>query len=152
MAITIVTSYFYLPFNEALFFGLIVLLSSTTIVMKILQTRKEVDTLQSRTLLGIHIFYDVTIIPMILITPILVGSNGPDLTGLPVQIGKGAGLLRVIIICANWIVPAFLFRAAHLKNCELFLITSAGTCIGIGWPAAKQGFPLRWGRLSRALS
>ncbi len=145
VAITIVTSYFDLPFNEALFFGFIVSLSSTTIVMKILQERREVDTLQGRTLLGILIFQDLAIIPMILITPLLVGSHGPDLAGLPLQVGKVAGLLLVIIICAKWIIPAFLFRVARQKNRELFLITIAGTCIGIGWLASEAGLSVTLG-------
>ena len=145
VAIAIVTSYFDFPFNEALFFGFIVSLSSTAIVMKILQERREVDTLQGRTLLGILIFQDLAIIPMILITPLLVGSHGPDLTGLPLQVGKVAGLLLVIIICAKWIIPAFLFRVARQKNRELFLITIAGTCIGIGWLASEAGLSVTLG-------
>ncbi|MFA4849684.1 MAG: cation:proton antiporter, partial [Methanoregula sp.] len=64
VAITLVTTYFKMPFNEALVFGFIVSLSSTAIVMKILQERGEVDTIQGRTLLGILIFQDLAIIPM----------------------------------------------------------------------------------------
>ena len=51
VAITLITTYFKMPFNEALVFGFIVSLSSTAIVMKILQERGEVDTLQGRTCL-----------------------------------------------------------------------------------------------------
>ncbi len=145
VAITFVTSYFKLPFNEALFFGFIVSLSSTAIVMKILQERREVDTLQGRTLLGILIFQDLAIIPMILITPLLVGSHGPDMTGLPLQIGKVAGLLLVIIVFAKWIIPALLFRVARQKNRELFFITIAGTCMGIGWLTSEAGLSVTLG-------
>ncbi|MFA4823578.1 MAG: cation:proton antiporter [Methanoregula sp.] len=145
VAITLVTSYFKLPFNEALVFGFIVSLSSTAIVMKILQERGEVDTLQGRTLLGILIFQDLAIIPMILITPLLVGSSGPDLDRLPYQIGKVAGLLLVIIILAKWIIPAFLYRVARQKNRELFFITIAGTCLVIGWLTNEAGLSVTLG-------
>ena len=58
------------PFTGAVVFGFIISLSSTAIVMKILQERREVDTLQGRTLFGILLFQDLAIIPMILITPL----------------------------------------------------------------------------------
>ena len=66
-----------MPFNEALIFGFIVSLSSTAIVMKILQEKGEVDTIQGRTLLGILIFQDLAIIPMMLVLPILAGNGDP---------------------------------------------------------------------------
>jgi len=145
VAITLITSYLKLPFNEALVFGFIVSLSSTAIVMKILQERREVDTLQGRTLLGILIFQDLAIIPMILITPLLVSSSGPDLGHLPAQVAKVAGLLIVIIILAKWVIPAFLYRVAGRKNRELFLITIAGTCLGIGWLTSEAGLSVTLG-------
>ena len=80
VAITFVTYVFRVPFNEALVFGFIVSLSSTAIVMKILQERGEVDTLQGRTLFGILIFQDLAIIPMILITPCSWAAAAPTST------------------------------------------------------------------------
>lgn len=145
VAITLITSSLKLPFNEALVFGFIVSLSSTAIVMKILQERREVDTIQGRTLLGILIFQDLAIIPMILITPMLVGSSGPDLDRLPLQVAKVAGLLVIIIILAKWVIPAFLYRVAKQKNRELFLITIAGTCVGIGWLTNEAGLSMTLG-------
>ena len=145
VAITLITTYFKMPFNEALVFGFIVSLSSTAIVMKILQERGEVDTLQGRTLLGILIFQDLAIIPMILITPLLVGSGGPDLEHLPFQIGKVTGLLIVIIIMAKWIIPAFLFRVVRLRSRELFFITIAGICVLIAWLTSEAGLSFTLG-------
>ena len=76
VAITLVSLAFQMPFNEALIFGFIVSLSSTAIVMKILQEKGEVDTIQGRTLLGILIFQDLAIIPMMLVLPILARKPG----------------------------------------------------------------------------
>jgi len=145
VAITLITTYFKMPFNEALVFGFIVSLSSTAIVMKILQERGEVDTIQGRTLLGILIFQDLAIIPMILITPLLFGSGGPDLEHLPLQMGKVAGLLIIIIIMAKWVIPAFLFRVVRLRNRELFFITIAGICILIAWLTSEAGLSVTLG-------
>jgi CPA2 family monovalent cation:H+ antiporter-2 len=101
VAITFVAYAIGVPFTAALVFGFIISLSSTAIVMKILQEHREVDTLQGRTLLGILIFQDLAIIPMILITPIFMGSSGPDLNALPLGIAKVVSILLVVIVLAR---------------------------------------------------
>jgi CPA2 family monovalent cation:H+ antiporter-2 len=145
VAITLISAYSGMSFNEALIFGFIISLSSTAIVMKILQEKGEVDTLQGRTLLGILIFQDLAFIPMVLISPLLVGSGGPDLNALPLQVGKVALILLVIIVMARWVIPAFLFRVAREKNRELFLITLAATCILIAWLTSEAGLSFTLG-------
>jgi CPA2 family monovalent cation:H+ antiporter-2 len=145
VAITFITHFFQMQFNEALIFGFIVSLSSTAIVMKILQEKGEVDTLQGRTLLGILIFQDLAIIPMMLILPLLAGNRDIDLSALPLQAGKVALIILVIVIMARWIIPAFLFRVAREKSRELFLFTIAGICIVIAWLTSEAGLSFTLG-------
>ena len=145
VAITLITHFFQMQFNEALIFGFIVSLSSTAIVMKILQEKGEVDTLQGRTLLGILIFQDLAIIPMMLILPLLAGNRDIDLSALPLQAGKVALIILVIVIMARWIIPAFLFRVAREKSRELFLFTIAGICIVIAWLTSEAGLSFTLG-------
>ena len=145
VAITLISRILLMPFNEALIFGFIVSLSSTAIVMKILQEKGEVDTLQGRTLLGILIFQDLAIIPMMLVLPLLAGSGSIDLSTLPLQVGKVAFIILVIVVMARWIIPAFLFRVAREKSRELFLITIAGTCIVIAWLTNEAGLSFTLG-------
>ena len=94
---------------------------------------------------GILIFQDLAIIPMILIAPLLVGSRGPDLNALPLQVAKVALIILVIIIMARWVIPAFLFRVAREKNRELFLLTLPGICIIIAWLTTEAGLSFTLG-------
>ena len=59
--------------NESLFIGCLAAVSSTAIVMKLLQERDETRTPHGGTALAILIFQDIAIVPMMLITPILAG-------------------------------------------------------------------------------
>src|SRR5512137_518668 len=59
------------PFREALFDGFLISLSSTAVVLKILADRGETDAPQGRISLGILIFQDLAIVPMIALIPIL---------------------------------------------------------------------------------
>jgi hypothetical protein len=63
--------YFGRPLGESIFMGFLLSLSSTAIVLKLLQERGEVDTPHGRTGLGILIFQDIAIVPMMLFVPLL---------------------------------------------------------------------------------
>jgi CPA2 family monovalent cation:H+ antiporter-2 len=145
VSVTFVAWALHVPFRGAVFFGFIISLSSTAIVMKILQERREVDTLQGRTLLGILLFQDLAIIPMILITPIFMGSGGPDLNALPLGIAKVAGILIVVIVLARWVIPGLLYRVTLQKSRELFFITIAGICIIVAWLTNQAGLSFTLG-------
>jgi len=126
-------------FTEAVFFGFLVSLSSTAIVMKVLQERGDVDTVPGRTLLGILIFQDLAIIPMILLTPLLMGSGGPSDTSIPLQIVKVVGIIVILIVSARWIVPWFLYHMAKQKSRELFVFTVAAICFAVAWLTNAAG-------------
>src|SRR5262245_16433536 len=64
------------PFSRALFFGYLVALSSTAIVLKLLFDRHEMDSPHGRALIGILIFQDLAVVPMLLSMPFLA-SGGP---------------------------------------------------------------------------
>src|SRR5208337_607157 len=146
VAITLVSLAFQMPFNEALIFGFIVSLSSTAIVMKILQEKGEVDTIQGRTLLGVLIFQDLAIIPMMLVLPILAGNQDTlDLFTLPFQITKIALIILVIIVLGYWVIPRLLFKVAKERSRELFLFTIAGICVIIAWLTSEAGLSFTLG-------
>ena len=145
IAITFVAYAIHIPFTGALVFGFIISLSSTAIVMKILQERREVDTVQGRTLLGILIFQDLAIIPMIVITPLFMGSGGLDLNALPLGVAKVAGILLVMIVLAHWVIPGLLYSVARQRSRELFFITIAGICIIVAWLTNLAGLSFTLG-------
>jgi CPA2 family monovalent cation:H+ antiporter-2 len=64
-----------LPWNGAIFIGFITALSSTAIVLKLLQERSELSSNYGRTVLGILIFQDLIVVPMLLFTPFLAGET-----------------------------------------------------------------------------
>ena len=139
VAVTAVTYALSVPFTSALVFGFIISLSSTAIVMKILQERREMDTTQGRTLFGILLFQDLAIIPMILILPVFMGSSGPDLGALPLEIIKVVVILALIVILGRFVVPRLLYRVASQRNRELFFITIAGICVIVAWLTNQAG-------------
>ncbi|MDD1719597.1 MAG: cation:proton antiporter, partial [Methanoregulaceae archaeon] len=145
-AIAAITYLLGFSFNEAVFLGFLVSLSSTAIVMKVLQERGEVESLPGRTMLGILIFQDLAIIPMILITPLLIGESAlTSYESLPVHIAKVAGIIVILVVAARWVVPEFMYRVALQKNRELSLFTIAGICFITAWLTNSAGLSITLG-------
>ena len=63
-----------MPAGEALLLGFLVSLSSTAIVLRIIQKKEQFDSIYGRTTLGILIFQDIAVVPMMLIVPLLPGA------------------------------------------------------------------------------
>jgi len=137
--------------TEAIFFGFLVSLSSTAIVMKILQDRGEVETVSGRTLLGILIFQDLAVIPMLLLTPLLMGSGGISYGSLPLEIVKVIAILVILIVSAHWVVPWVMYHVAQQKNRELFVFTLAGICFTVAWLTNAAGLSYSLGAFMAGL-
>ena len=134
-----------LPFNEAIFIGFLVALSSTAIVLKTLQERAEIDSPHGQTALGILIFQDVIIVPMILITPILAEGAGNSSVWLLILLLKAIAVIIAVLIAAKWIVPQLMFQIAKTRSQELFLLTVVVICFSVAWLTSKIGLSLALG-------
>jgi CPA2 family monovalent cation:H+ antiporter-2 len=132
--------------SEAIFYGFLISLSSTAIVLRLIQERAEVDTPHGRTGLGILLFQDVIIVPMILITPMLAGSRtgGID-SDIFVFAAKGVAIVILILVAAKWLMPWLLRQVARTRSKELFLLSVVTICLAIAWLTSKAGLSLALG-------
>ncbi len=132
-------------FGEAVFIGFLVALSSTAIVLKLIQERAEVDSPHGRTTLGILIFQDIIIVPMLLVTPLLAGATGNLGESVLILIVKGIGIILLVMVSAKWIVPQALYQIARTRNQEIFLLSVIAICFGIAWLTSRAGLSLALG-------
>ncbi|NOX38638.1 MAG: potassium transporter KefB [Calditrichaeota bacterium] len=131
--------------GEFIFLGFLMALSSTAVVLKLIQDRAEVDSPHGRITLGILIFQDIIIVPMILITPFLAGkSDQVDMAMWPLLV-KGALIIILVIVGAKWLVPHLLYQIARTRNHELFLLSIVVICFGVAWLTAQAGLSLALG-------
>ncbi len=131
--------------GEAVFIGFLAALSSTVIVLKLIQERSEVNSPHGRTTLGILIFQDIIIVPMILVTPLLAGAAGNLGESFIVLLAEGIGIILLVIVSARWIVPRVLYQIARTRNHELFLLSVVVICFGVAWLTSKAGLSLALG-------
>jgi len=134
-----------IPAGESVLLGFLVSLSSTAIVLRVIQSRAEFDSLHGRTTLGILIFQDVAIVPMMLLTSMLPGATG-GLTDPPLQVAfKAAAIVILVVAGAKYIVPTILFQVARTRDRELFLLAVVTICLAVAWGTATAGLSLGLG-------
>ena len=133
------------PIGESIFIGFLISLSSTAIVLKLIQERGEVDSPHGRTTLGILIFQDIIIVPMILFAPLLAGATGDLGESVLVLIAKGIGIIGLVIVSARWIVPQILYQITRTRIQELFLLSVIVICLAVAWITSSAGLSLALG-------
>ena len=133
------------PFNEAVFMGFFISLSSTAIVLKILQEKVEFDSPHGRMALAILIFQDIAVVPMILFTPLLTGEGANLGQSLGFLALKGIGVFALVAVSARWIVPGLLYQIARSRSRELFLLSVLVMCFGVAWLTYLAGLSLALG-------
>ncbi len=133
------------PLGEAVFWGLLLSLSSTAIVLKILGDRGEIDTVHGQATMAILIFQDLAVVPMILMTPILGGeaqNNSAEILGTLV---KSLLVVGLIVLTARVLVPRALHHIVGTRSRELFLLTIIVLGLGTAWLTSLTGLSLALG-------
>jgi CPA2 family monovalent cation:H+ antiporter-2 len=131
--------------NRAIFFGFVIALSSTVIVLKLYGDRRETDTPQGQTVLGILLFQDFLIVPMIVLVPVLAGEVGASATDLVLRFGGSLAAIAGIIVVARRIAPSLFDRIARTRIRETFVLASLGICLALAWATHALGFSLALG-------
>ncbi|KAF0179948.1 MAG: monovalent cation:H+ antiporter-2 CPA2 family [Nitrospirae bacterium] len=130
--------------GPAVFYGFLVALSSTAIAIKLLQDRGELNAPHGMASLGILIFQDLCVVPLMLLIPVLAGTGG-SAQDIIITIGKAAVFVAGILLASRWAVPHILHQVVHTKSRELFIITVIMLCLGTAVLTAELGLSLALG-------
>jgi CPA2 family monovalent cation:H+ antiporter-2 len=131
-------------FNKSVFFGFLIALSSTAIVMKLLSEKGDIDSPHGRTMVGMLIFQDICVVPLMLLIPALSGE-GIGLTGILITMGKAVLIIVIVLLSARWMVPRLLHQVVHTRSRELFITTVILLCLGIAFLTSEAGLSLALG-------
>lgn len=131
--------------GPSIFFGFLVSLSSTAIVLRLMQERGEVDSPHGRTAFGILIFQDIVVVPMMLVTPLLAGGRGESGASVSILLAEAAAMVVMVVVSAKWVVPWSLYQVARTKSRELFLLSVLTICMAVAWLTSTLGLSLALG-------
>lgn len=131
--------------TEAVFVGFLTALSSTAVVLKLLQERSELTTHYGKTIVGILIFQDIILIPLLLFTPMLGGETGEVGNELLMLMLKAVGIIIFIWVGNKWLMPWLLHIIAMTHSQELFMMSLLLICLAVAMLTNELGMSLAFG-------
>ena len=130
--------------RSGMLLGFIIAVSSTAIVLRGLSTRGELETPHGRLALGILIFQDLCVVPMVLVIPVLADTADAG-TSVLVPLLEAAAVVIVVLLAARLVVPRFLDEIARTRKRDLFVLSVFLICLGTAWLVSRVGVPLALG-------
>jgi CPA2 family monovalent cation:H+ antiporter-2 len=150
-AVFLVSSKAGLGYGPSVFNGFLLSLSSTAIVLKLLQERAEVESPHGQATLGLLIFQDIVVVPMMILTPFLAGAPGQNQGSLFLLLAKGIGLIALVLLSAKWLVPRILYQITRTRSRELFLLSTLAMCFAVAFLSYGLGLSLALGAFMAGL-
>ncbi len=149
MLLTIVFGYivgrlFGWEWRTALWFGSLISLSSTMVLLKTLMNQGWLGTLSSKVMIGMLIIQDLAVVPLMIVLPQL---NDPA-TGLGIlgyaAIKAGAFLVAMFLLGTR-LLPYLLKTIARLGSRELFILAITAIGLGVGYITYLVGLSFAFG-------
>jgi monovalent cation:H+ antiporter-2, CPA2 family len=137
--------FFKLDIVNAIFWGFLIVVSSTAIIIKLISDKKETSSPQGRAMIGISLFQDLSIIFFIVLIPLMSGSVEFSFFQFAIIILKAAGVIFFVIYGSKWIVPYLFNQVVKSKSRELFIISIILFCIGTALFTSFMGLSLSLG-------
>ena len=113
--------------HTAGFAGMLAALSSTAMLLPLLVERGEIHAPQGRLILGILLFQDFAIVPMLVLTPALAGGRG--LEAAPGALAGIASAAAVFLV-ARYLMPRFVNAVIRSGVRELYVMMAVAVCLG----------------------
>jgi len=132
---------FGLPVGESLVVGMMIAMSSTACVLRLLGDRAEIDTRHGRSALGILLVQDGAVVPMILLVSVM-GTGGTPVevaSKLVLALVAAAALLAVFYVLFNVVAPRILLLPTYQKNRDLPVLLAVIMATGSAWATHAAG-------------
>ena len=121
---------FHWTLEQSVVFGLIISLSSTAIVLKILMERGELSTVHGRIMVAILILQDISVVAMMVALPLMGTGGGNFLVETGLALGKALLFIGAAVVLGQWVLPWLLGDIGGVRSRELFLLTVLVLCLG----------------------
>ncbi len=134
------------PWRASLMIGLTLAVSSTALVLQMLQERGEIASPHGSNAFGVLLMQDLAIVPMLALIPVLARPESVHVV-LPGwrQLGVVVGLLAAVWGFGRYVVPFALERLARQRNREAFVMVSILSVLLSAWAMHQAGLSFALG-------
>jgi CPA2 family monovalent cation:H+ antiporter-2 len=133
--------------NQSIALGLLIALSSTAIVLKMITDSAEIDTLHGKLCIGTLLFQDLCVVPIMLLVPLLAQAGAISHMDFFFAMFQSIAAVVAIFFLSKLIVPSMLAWIAHTGNKEHLTLSVIFIILITGWVSHKMGLTLAMGAL-----
>lgn len=132
---------------QSLVIASIVAMSSTAIVTKLLSDQAELGSNYGLNAVGILLFQDLAVIPLLIMIPSLAGNMlGPSLfSTIAWALLKGSAAVVIILGIGHWVLRPLFYQILARRSAELFTLTALFVTLAAAWLTQKLGLSLALG-------
>ena len=134
-----------LSLSAAFLLGATLAMSSTAILMKLLADRLELETAHGRRMVGVLLFQDLAVVPLLVVIPALVAHTEDLVESLGWATLKAVALLTLLLAGGRWLVRHWLHLVARRRAHELFVLNVLLIALGLAWLTEHAGLSLALG-------
>ncbi|MCW5296980.1 cation:proton antiporter [Herbaspirillum lusitanum] len=120
-------------------------MSSTAIVSKLLTERLELETEHGRRILGILLFQDLALVPLLIIVPALAKNSGNLVVTLAWASIKALVVLALLLFFGQKLMRSWFQIVVKRRSQELFMLNLLMITLGAAWITEKAGLSLALG-------
>ena len=129
---------------QAIWFGALISISSTMVVLKVLMSKGLMETLSSRVMVAILVIQDLAVIPLMILLPALENLQ-EGLGDLLWALLRAGAFLLFMVLFGSRLLPWLVHRAAGWKSRELFIVVVLGVGLGVGYATHLVGLSFAFG-------
>ncbi len=134
-----------MSWRGAIVLGGAIAMSSTAIVAKLLAERLELETEHGRRVMGVLLFQDLAVVPLLVLIPALNAPPGQLFTELGWALVKAAALLTLLLVGGQRAMRWWLTLVARRRSEELFILNLLLVTLGLAWLTEHAGLSLALG-------
>jgi monovalent cation:H+ antiporter-2, CPA2 family len=134
-----------LSYAGALVLGSAMAMSSTAIVVKLMAERLELDSEHGRRVMGVLLFQDLAVVPLLVLIPALAAPGSDMAASLGWALLKAALVLALLLTGGQQVMRWWLTLVARRKSEELFVLNLLLTTLGLAWLTEHAGLSLALG-------
>jgi monovalent cation:H+ antiporter-2, CPA2 family len=141
----VLPQYWHMTWQSSLALGGALAMSSTAIVVKLMQERLELESEHGKRVMGVLLFQDLAVVPLLVLVPAL--GSSPD--KLAVELGlaalKATFLITILLTGGQKLMRWWLTLVARRKSEELFILNLLLITLGLAYLTEHAGLSLALG-------
>ena len=120
-------------------------MSSTAVLSKLLVDRLELESAHGRQVIGVLLFQDLAVVPLLILIPALAQPADQLALTLSLAALKTAGVLALILFVGHRLMRRWFLIVARRKSSELFMLNVLLITLGLAWVTERAGLSLALG-------